>query len=103
MTHVLNRENGGAGNIATWVIGQLLMTALVLVLVWLAGLRFLWRSGRPLWRGLARAGGLPFVVFAGTPRAEIHYLARAGIYPLAAGAVTLDGRLARAPNPALSL
>ncbi len=57
MTHVLNQENGGAGNVATWVIGQLLMTALPLVLVWLAGLRFLWRSARPLWKALAWATG----------------------------------------------
>ena len=43
---------------ASWVIGQLIMTGLALVWVWVAGLRFLWRSGCPLWRALAWAYGL---------------------------------------------
>jgi 4-amino-4-deoxy-L-arabinose transferase-like glycosyltransferase len=94
MTRVLNQENGGLGNIGTWVIGQLLMTTLALVWVWAAGLRFLWRSGRPLWRALAWAYGLLFVFFALTTGAKIYYLAGAYVYLLAAGAVAIDGWLA---------
>jgi Dolichyl-phosphate-mannose-protein mannosyltransferase len=94
MTRALNQENGGLGNVATWVIGQLLMTALALVWVWAAGLRFLWRSGQPLWRALAWAYGLLFVFFALTTGAKIYYLAGAYVYLLAAGAVAIDGWLA---------
>ena len=100
MTRALNQENGGLGNIASWVIGQLIMTALALVWVWVAGLRFLWRSGRPLWRALAWAYGLLFVFFALTTGAKIYYLAGAYIYLLAAGAVAIDGWLAARPRPA---
>ncbi len=98
MTHVLSQENGGAGNIATWVIGQLLMTALALVFVWLAGLRFLWRSWHPLWKALAWAYGLLFVFFAVTTGAKIYYLAGSYIYLLAAGAVAIDAWLAARPG-----
>ena len=93
MTRTLNQENGGLGNIATWVIGQLLMTSLALVWVWPAGLRFLWRSEQPLWRALVWAYGLLFVFFALTTGAKIYYLAGAYIYLLAAGAVAVDGWL----------
>ncbi len=98
MTHALNQENGGLGNIGNWVIGQLIMTALALVWVWVAGLGFLWRSGRPLWRALAWAYGLLFVFFALTTGAKIYYLAGAYIYLLAAGAVAIDGWLAARPG-----
>ena len=94
MTGALNQENGGLGNIGGFVIGQLLMTALVLVWAWIAGVRFLWRSGRPLWRALAWAYGLLFVFFALTAGAKIYYLAGAYIYLLAAGSVAIDGWLA---------
>ena len=94
MTRALNQENGGPGNIGNWVIGQLIMSALALVWVWAAGLRFLWRSGRPLWRALAWAYGLLFVFFAVTAGAKIYYLAGAYVYLLAAGAVAIDGWLA---------
>jgi len=94
MTRALNQHNGGLGNIGNWVIGQLLMTALALVWVWVAGVRFLWRSGRPLWRALALAYGLLFVYLALTTGAKIYYLAGAYIYLLAAGAVAIDGWLA---------
>ncbi len=94
MTQALNQENGGLANIANWIVGQLLMTALALVFVWAAGLRFLWRSGRPLWRALAWSYGLLFVLFALTTGAKIYYLAGAYIYLLAAGAVAIDGWLA---------
>jgi len=94
MTRALNQENGGLGNIGNWVIGQLIMSAVALVWVWIAGLRFLWRSGRPLWRALAWAYGLLFVFFALTTGAKIYYLAGAYVYLLAAGAVAIDGWLA---------
>ena len=94
MTRALNQENGGLGNISNWVIGQVIMTAVALVWVWAAGLRFLWRSGHPLWRALAWAYGLLFVFFALTTGAKIYYLAGAYIYLLAAGAVAIDGWLA---------
>jgi 4-amino-4-deoxy-L-arabinose transferase-like glycosyltransferase len=93
MTRALNQENGGPGNIAPFVIGQLLMTSLALVWVWPAGLRFLWRSERPPWRALVWAYGLLFVFFAVTTGAKIYYLAGAYIYLLAAGAVAVDGWL----------
>jgi hypothetical protein len=98
MTRALAQENGGASNIANWVIGQLLMTALVMAVVWIAGLRFLWRSGRPLWRGLAWAYVILFVFFALTTGGKIYYLAGAYIYLLAAGAVALDARFAARKN-----
>jgi len=98
MTRALNQENGGAGHIGTWVAGQVIMTALALVGVWIAGLRFLWRSGRPLWRALAWAYGLLFVFFAVTTGAKIYYLAGAYIYLLAAGAVAIDGWLSARPG-----
>ena len=98
MTQALNQENGGLGNIGTWVIGQLIMVTLALVWVWLAGLRFLWRSGRPLWRALAWAYGLLFVLFAVTTGAQIYYLAGAYPYLLAAGFVAVDGWLAARPG-----
>ena len=58
MSGALARENGGLVNIANWVIGQLTMSALALVGVWVAGLRFLWRSGLPAgapWCGRTRS------------------------------------------------
>jgi len=103
MTQALNRENGGLGIVGNWVIGQLIMTALVLVGVWVAGLRFLWRPGCPPWRALAWAYGLLFVFFALTTGAKIYYLAGAYIYLLAAGAVALDGWLSARPGRLRSL
>jgi len=103
MTQALNHENGGLGNIGTWVAGQLVIVTLALVWVWLAGLRFLWRSRRPLWRALVWAYGLLFVFFAVTTGAKIYYLA--GAYPalLAAGMVAIDGWLAARPGRARGL
>lgn len=98
MTRELNRANGGVQNIGNWVIGQLIMTSLALVWVWAAGLRFLWRSERPLWRALAWAYGLLFVFFAVTTGAKIYYLAGAYIYLLAVGAVAVEARLAAQPG-----
>lgn len=94
MTRSLNAENGGLDNIGNWFIGQLIMVSLALVWVWVAGIGFLWRSGKPLWRALVWAYGLLFVFFAVTTGAKIYYLGGAYVYLLAAGAVRIEGRLA---------
>ena len=86
------------GSISSWVIGQVIMTTLALVWVWIAGLRFLWRSERPLWAALAWAYGLLFAFFAVTTGAKIYYLAGAYIYLLTASAVAIDGWLAARPG-----
>jgi 4-amino-4-deoxy-L-arabinose transferase-like glycosyltransferase len=100
MTQTLNQENGGVANIGNWIIGQVLMTAVGMIAVWLAGLRFLWRSQRPLWRALAWAYVLLFVLFMLTTGGKIYYLAGAYVYLLAAGAVVIDERLAaRSQSP----
>jgi 4-amino-4-deoxy-L-arabinose transferase-like glycosyltransferase len=98
MTESLHGENGGLPNIAVWVIGQLALVTLALVWVWVAGLRFLWRSDRPLWRALAWAYGLLFVLFAVTTGAKTYYLGAAYVYLLAAGAVAMDGWLQARPG-----
>lgn len=98
MTRQLNAENGGLGNVANWVVGQLLMTAIAMIWVWLPGLRMLWRSDRPLWRALAWAYGLLFVFFMLTTGAKIYYLAGAYVYLLAAGAVAIEQRLTANPR-----
>jgi len=98
MSGALARENGGLVNMANWVIGQLAMSALALAGVWVAGLRSLWRSGRPAWRGLVWAYAILFVFFAVTTGGKIYYLAGAYIYLLAAGAVAIDGWLAARPG-----
>jgi hypothetical protein len=61
------------------------------------GLWCLSRSGRPLWRALAWAYGLLFILFAFTTGAKIYYLAAAYIYLVAAGAVAIDGWLQARP------
>jgi 4-amino-4-deoxy-L-arabinose transferase-like glycosyltransferase len=94
MTHQLNQENGGLRNIPVWVIGQLFLVTLAMAWVWVVGLRLLWRSGRPLWRALAWAYGLLFVLYALTTGAKIYYLTGAYVYLLAAGATAIDGWLA---------
>ncbi|HME66006.1 MAG TPA: glycosyltransferase family 39 protein [Streptosporangiaceae bacterium] len=98
MTHALSQENGGLANIATFVFGQLGMVTLALAWVWVAGLRFLWRSGRPLWRAMAWAYGLLFVLFAVTTGAQTYYLGAAYVYLLAAGAVAIDAWLQARPG-----
>jgi len=98
MTRHLNADNGGAAKIATWVAGQLLMTSLVLVPVWLLGLRTLWRSRRPVRRGITWAYVLLFVFFATTTGSKIYYVAGAYVPLLAAGIVALDPRLQRRPS-----
>jgi Dolichyl-phosphate-mannose-protein mannosyltransferase len=98
MTAALNRENGGLANIGTWIVGQLLITALTLAGVSVIGLWCLSRSARPLWRALAWAYALLFVLFALTTGAKIYYLAAAYIYLVAAGAVSIDGWLRARPG-----
>jgi 4-amino-4-deoxy-L-arabinose transferase-like glycosyltransferase len=98
MTKALNGENGGAGNIAVFIIGQIVVTTLALIWVWVAGLRFLWRSGQPMWRALAWAWGLLFVIFALTTGSKTYYLSAAYVPLLAAGAVAIDGWLAARPG-----
>jgi len=103
MTRELNRENGGAGNVVAWIVGQLLMTSIVLVPVWIAGIRLLWRSRRPEQRALVWAYALLFLLFAVTTGAKIYYLAGAYVYLLAAGAVAVDGWLEAKPRRRPSL
>jgi hypothetical protein len=97
MSHALNSENGGAGNIAIWIIGQLGITTLAMVWVWVAGLRFLWRSGAPMWRAVVCAYGLLYLVFALTTGAQVYYLGGVYVTLLAAGAVSVDGWLHARP------
>ncbi len=98
MTRVLAQENGGLKNAIVFIPSQIVMAAPVLVGVWLAGLRFLWRSERPLWRGLAWSYGLLFVFFAATTGAKPYYLAGAYFFLIPAGAVTLERRWATEPG-----
>jgi hypothetical protein len=92
MTRVLAQENGGLGNGLKFIPTQLFMAAPVLIGVWLSGLRFLWRSERPLWRALAWSYGLLFVFFAATSGAKPYYLAGTYIFLVAAGAVVWEQR-----------
>ncbi|MFB7619903.1 ArnT family glycosyltransferase [Kitasatospora sp. NPDC056181] len=98
MARALNGEHGGPGNILTWLVGQLGMSCLAMALLWMAGLRFLWRSGRPLWRALVIVYAALFVLFAVTTGAQVYYLAGLYVCLLAAGAVDLDGWLYARPE-----
>ncbi|MFG2600232.1 ArnT family glycosyltransferase [Streptomyces sp. NPDC048462] len=98
MTRALNGENGGPGNIPTWIVGQLGMSCLAMAVLWTAGLRFLWRSGRPLWQCLVAAYAVLFVLFAVTTGAQVYYLGGLYVCLLAAGAVGLDGWLYARPG-----
>ncbi|MFJ3306862.1 hypothetical protein ACIPSA_27795 [Streptomyces sp. NPDC086549] len=106
MTRALNGEHGGAGNIVTWIVGQLGMSCLTMTMtmtmtmtvLWAPGLRFLWRSGRPLWRCLVTAYAVLFVLFAVTTGVQVYYLGGLYVRLLAAGAVGLDGWLHSRPE-----
>jgi hypothetical protein len=98
MTEALHRENGGLANIGPWIVGQLGITVDCLAGVSVVGLWCLWRSGRPLWRALAWAYGLLFVLFALTAGAKAYYLAAAYVYLLAAGAAAIDAWLQARPG-----
>ncbi len=97
MTEALNGENGGLAQVGPWVLFQLLIAALTLAGVSVIGLWCLCRSGRPLWRALAWAYGLLFVLFAVTTGAKSYYLAAAYVYLAAAGVVAIDGWLQARP------
>lgn len=103
MTRALNGEHGGPGNIPTWIVGQIGMSCLAMAVFWVAGLRFLWRSGRPLWRCLVTAYAVLFVLFAVTTGAQVYYLGGLYVCLLAAGAVGLDGWLYSRPDRLRSL
>jgi hypothetical protein len=98
MTEALYRENGGLSHVGPWVFQQVGSMAFTLPGVPVIGLWCLWRSGRPLWRALAWAYGLLFVVFAFTAGAKGYYLGAAYVYLLAAGAVAIDGWLQARPG-----
>ena len=98
MTRSLARENGGWANALKFIPGELTIAPVVLIWVWLAGLRALWRSGPPLWRALAWAYPLLFVFFAVTAGAKPYYLAGCYPYLLAAGSVTVAPRLTGAAS-----
>ncbi len=92
MTRSLAQQNGGLGNAVSFVGSQFFMASPVLVGVWLIGLRALWRSGVPLWRGLAWAYAMLIVFFGATAGAKPYYVA--ALYPIliGAGAVVLERR-----------
>jgi 4-amino-4-deoxy-L-arabinose transferase-like glycosyltransferase len=90
MTRTLAQKNGGLGHAIGFSVLQIVMAAPVLIGVWIAGLRFLWRSGRPLWRALVWSYGLLFVFFAVTSGAKPYYTAATYFFLLAAGAVALE-------------
>jgi dolichyl-phosphate-mannose-protein mannosyltransferase len=94
MTHSLNQKNGGLANIVVWIAGQLIVLGVVRVWGAGAGIRFLWKSGRPLWKALIWAYAGLFVVFMLTTGAQIYYVGGAYVFLLAAGSVSLDGWLA---------
>lgn len=94
-THTLNQQNGGAGNIPSWFVGQLVMVTASMVWVWIVGLRHMWRSGNPMWKALIWAYAILFVVFCLTSGARIYYLGGSYVYLLAAGALAIDGWLER--------
>ena len=98
MTEALNRENGGLANFGPWIVGQLSFAVGCLAGVSVIGLWCLSRSGRPLWRALAWAYGLLFVLFSVTAGAKGYYLAAAYVYLAAAGAVAIDGWLQARPG-----
>jgi hypothetical protein len=99
MTEALNRENGGLSNaVGPWILSQLGIAVSTLAGVSVIGLWCLWRSGRPLWRALAWAYGLLFILFAVTTGAKGYYLAAAYVYLVAAGAVAIDGWLQTRPG-----
>ena len=98
MTRALAQENGGLKNAIVFIPSQLFMASPVLIGVWLAGLRFLWRSERPLWRGLAWSYGLLFIFFAVTTGAKPYYLAATYFFLIPAGAVALEQRWIAEPR-----
>ena len=103
MTRALAQENGGLKNAIVFIPTQLVMASPVLIGVWLAGLRFLWRSERPLWRGLAWSYGLLFIFFAVTTGVKPYYLAGRILLPYSGRSgdpgAALEGEIAPASQP----
>jgi 4-amino-4-deoxy-L-arabinose transferase-like glycosyltransferase len=93
MTRNLNAENGGAGHIADWLVGQLVMSAFALIPVWIAALVWFWKSRLYVGRALVISYAVLFVFFAVTTGSKIYYLAGAYIPLLAGGAIMIDHRL----------
>ncbi len=95
MTHGLHTENGGLGQSIAFVPSQLVVVGPVLILFWVAGLRFLLRSRT--WRPLGLAYVFLLVVFtltAGKP----YYVAGMYYVLFAAGGVWAEnGLLADTP------
>jgi hypothetical protein len=94
MTHALNARNGGPANIVTWILGQFANPGVATIWIWPVGLRFLWRSRtRPLWRALAVAYGILFLLYALTTGAQAYYVSGLYVTLIAAGLVSWDGWL----------
>jgi hypothetical protein len=85
-------------NAIVFALSQLFMASPVLIGIWLAGLRFLWKSERPLWRGLVWSYGLLFVFFALTTGAKPYYLAATYFFLIPAGAVAVERRWMESSN-----
>ncbi len=98
MTSALNEEHGGPANILTWIVGQIGMSCLAMIVLWMMGLKFLWRSARPLWRCLVLTYAVLFVLFAVTTGAQVYYLAGLYVCLLGAGAVAYDEHLNSHPR-----
>jgi 4-amino-4-deoxy-L-arabinose transferase-like glycosyltransferase len=98
MTRALAQENGGLKNAIVFIPSQLFMASPLLIGVWVAGLRFLWRSERPLWRGLAWSYVLLFIFFAATTGAKPYYLAATYFFLIPAGAVSFEQQWATEPR-----
>jgi Dolichyl-phosphate-mannose-protein mannosyltransferase len=103
MTRSLAVETGGLYNGVYFILLQFFAIAPVLIVVWLAGLRFLWQSGPPIWRALAWSFGLLLVFFAVTSGARAYYDAAAYFYLVAAGAVVFEWRWAATPGKTRAL
>jgi 4-amino-4-deoxy-L-arabinose transferase-like glycosyltransferase len=93
MTHALNSENGGPLAIFAWLIGQIGVCGLWIVFL-PRGLRFLWRSDRPMWRALVWAYGILFVVFMVTTGKQTYYLTGVSVALVAAAMPALVEQLA---------
>jgi Dolichyl-phosphate-mannose-protein mannosyltransferase len=100
MTRSLAAEHGGLHNAILFIFLQLFILAPVFVGLCLAGLRSLWRSGRPLWRALAWSYGILVVLFCVTSGGQDYYAAPMYFFLLAAGAVVYERRWAVAPGHA---
>ncbi|MES9508953.1 hypothetical protein ABWJ92_21470 [Streptomyces sp. NPDC000609] len=74
------------------------MACLAMTVLWVVGLRFLWRSVRPVWRCLVIAYAVLCVLFAVTTGAQVYYLGGLYVCLPAAGTVGPDGWLRARPD-----